>query len=135
MAVILRRVSRCGRLGQLVRYEEDATILFSLKAYREFFQECDRRIAASFDYALIHTHSANHKLIHGTCYHPRTPGNSSILDPTGPAHKGNGSTTCKRFKAADKALLITHELRTNHLNALLDELSPRGLAVERMISV
>jgi hypothetical protein len=118
----------------LVRYEEDATILFSPKLYREFFQGCDRRIAASFDYALIHTHSATHKLINDLLSINELPAIQVILDPTGPTIK-EMVPLLQKIQAAGKALLITHELTDDHLNTLLGELSPRGLAVERMISI
>ncbi|MEW5717457.1 MAG: hypothetical protein AB1817_02405 [Chloroflexota bacterium] len=119
--------------GQLVRFEEDATILFSSRLYREFFQECDRRIAASFDYALIHTHSANHRLIAALLEIPELPAIQVILDPTGPSFV-EMIPILQKIQSAGKALLITHELADETLNSLLNNLSPRGLAVERMIS-
>jgi hypothetical protein len=119
--------------GPLVRYEEDATILFSLKLYREFFQECDRRIASSFEHALIHTHSADHKLIAALLEIAELSAIQVILDPAGPSVE-EMVPILQRIQAAGKALLITHELSDGTLNSLLDELSPRGLAVERMVS-
>lgn len=120
--------------GQLVRFEEDATILFSAKLYREFFQEWDRRIASSFDYTLIHTHSANHKLIADLLQIEELDAIQVSLDPNGPSAE-EMVPVLQKIQAAGKALLITHELSDNILDFLLHALSPRGLAVERMISV
>jgi hypothetical protein len=120
--------------GQLVRFEEDATILFSSKLYREFFMECDRRIASSFDYAIIHTHSANHKLIADLMKIDELPAIQVILDPSGPS-VAEMVAILRGIQSAGKALLITHELADEDLNSLLRELSPRGLAVERMLSI
>ncbi len=120
--------------GQLIRVEEDATILFSPQAYREFFQECDRRIAASFDFSILHTHSANWKLVAGLLEIPELSAVQVIFDPSGPS-VAEMLPILKRVQECGKALLITHELSDEGLAPLLNELSPRGLAFERMISV
>ena len=120
--------------GQVIRLEEDATILFSLKAYREFFQECDRRIVSNFQYAILHTHSANSKLVTGLLEIPELAAIQVSLDPTGPS-VAQMLPILKRVQDAGKGLVITHELSDDALTPLLNELSPRGLALERMISV
>jgi hypothetical protein len=119
--------------GQLVRYEEDATILFSTAVYREFFRECDRRIAAAFDYALIHTHSADYRLIPELLTIDELPAIQVILDPGGPS-LATMIPILQQVQAEGKALLITHELAPPELEPLLAALSPQGLALERMIS-
>ncbi len=120
--------------GTLVRLEEDATILFSPGAYREFFQECDRRIASSFDYTILHTHSANSKLIDGLLEIQELGAIQVSLDPTGPS-LDQMLPLFKRIQAAGKGLLVTHELSAAALAPLLDGLEPRGLALERMQSL
>ncbi len=120
--------------GQLIRVEEDATILFSPRAYSEFFQESDRRIASSFDFSILHTHSANWKLVTSLLEIPELSAVQMIFDPSGPS-VAEMLPVLKRVQECGKALLITHELSDVGLAPLLNELSPRGLAFERMISV
>ena len=117
-----------------MRYEEDATILFSSNVYEEFFKPCDRQIAASFDYALIHTHSADKKLVDDLLDIEELPAVQCLIDPSGPS-VSELIPVFQRVQAADKALLITHELDDEELEPILEVLSPRGLALERMISV
>ena len=120
--------------GQLVRYEEDATILFSRKAYRNFIRECDQRIAASFDYALIHTHSADCKVIPDLLEIGELPAIQVLIDPSGPS-VADLLPVFQQVQAAGKALLITHELTEDELQPILQSLSPDGLALERMRSL
>jgi len=118
--------------GPLVRFEEDATILFSPAVYREFIRPCDQRIAASFAYTLIHTHSADCKLIPEVLAIPELAAVQVLLDPSGPPWEH--LVPLLRQVQRSKALLITHELPPAALEALAATLSPRGLALERMIS-
>ncbi len=107
--------------------------MFSLKAYREFFQECDRRIVAGFEYSIMHTHSANAKLVTGLLEIPELAAIQVLLDPTGPS-VAQMLPLFERVQDSGKALLITHELSDDALTPLLSKLSPRGLALERMVS-
>jgi hypothetical protein len=120
--------------GQAIRFEEDATILFSPQVYRTFFQECDRRIASSFEYALMHTHSANHKLVTRLLEIDELHALQVLLDPNGPS-LDEMVRLLQKIQVRGKALLITHELPDDVLASVVHQLSPRGLALERMISV
>ncbi len=120
--------------GQLVRFEEDAVILFSSSTYREFIREYDRRIASSFDYALMHTHSGDSKFIEDLLDMEELPAIQVTIDPNGPPYK-ELIPVLRRVQEAGKVLIVTHELRDVDLNILAAELSPNGLVLERMISL
>jgi hypothetical protein len=120
--------------GQLVRFEEDASILFSRRVYRDFIRECDRRIASSFDYAMIHTHSADCKIIPDLTEIEELPSIQVLVDPSGPT-VDELIPVFQQIQAAGKALLITHELTDDEMEPILEALSPRGLALERMRSL
>lgn len=120
--------------GQVIRLEEDASILFSLAAYKKYFQACDRRIVSNFAYAIMHTHSANHKLIPALLEIQELSALQVSLDPTGPPLE-KMLPLLQTIQSAGKALLITHELDDLAVQQIVGALSPRGLVLERMISV
>jgi hypothetical protein len=120
--------------GRLVRFEEDAVILFSSDTYREFILEYDRRIASSFDYSLMHTHSGDTKFIRDLLEIDELPCVQVTIDPNGP-HYTELIPLLKDTQEAGKALIVTHELGDEDLDILAEELSPKGLVLERMISI
>jgi hypothetical protein len=120
--------------GRLIRLEEDATILFSPLLYKQVFQDADRRILSQFEYSVVHTHSDNHKLIPALLEVKELTAIQVLLDPTGPPVE-KMLPILKTIQDAGKALLITHELGEAAVRQIVDALSPRGLALERMISV
>lgn len=120
--------------GQVIRYEEDASVLFSLDFYREFFQPFDRQIAAAFEYSILHTHSVNCKLLSAVAEMPELSAVQVSLDPSGPSLE-KMIPHLRQVQAAGKPLLITHELPDADAAQITLALSPCGLALERMISV
>jgi len=120
--------------GQLIRFEEDATIFFSSETYREFIREYDCRIASSFEYSLMHTHSGDCKFIEDLLDMEELPAIQVTIDPNGPPYT-ELIPLLKRTQEAGKALIVTHELEKKDVDVLAEELYPSGLALERMISI
>ncbi len=117
--------------GELIRIEEDATILISPEMYRDFFMEADRRIFNAFEFSLIHTHSANKKIIPMLVEIPELTGIQVLLDAMGPSVR-EMVDSLRMIQEAGKALLISHELSDGDVEYLKRKLSPSGLALERM---
>ncbi len=120
--------------GRMIRLEEDAVILFSREIYREFIRQQDRRIAQSFDYSLMHTHSGDTKIVSELIEIEELSGIQVSIDPSGPTYS-ELIPLLRSVQEAGKALLITHELGEGEVDEIADALSPAGLALERMRSV
>ena len=76
---------------------------------------------------MIHTHSADKKLIDDLLDIDELPAVQCLIDPNGPS-VDELIPVFQQVQAAGKALLITHELDDALLGPILDRLSPIGLA-------
>jgi hypothetical protein len=117
--------------GRLIRIEEDATILISPEMYRDYFLDSDRKIFGAFEYSLIHTHSANRKIVPMLVQIPELKGIQILQDTMGPSVV-EMIDVFRLVQDSGKALLITHELSDEDVRYLKNTLSPAGLAIERM---
>jgi len=71
--------------GQSVVFQEDASIFLSPSMYREFLLPGDRRIAESFEYSMIHLHSAALHIIDDLLEVDTLTAVQVAFDPSGPS--------------------------------------------------
>jgi hypothetical protein len=120
--------------GELVRLQEDASILFSNRIYEDFFFASDERIVSNFDFSIMHTHSGDLKLVDSLLSMDGLSAVQVLIDPSGP-ELTRILPELARVQDSGKALLVTHELPEREVDLLVNSLSPKGLAIERMRSV
>ena len=116
--------------GRTVRLQEDAMHNLSPRTYREFVFEVDRRIEAQFEHVIMHTHSSSAHMFSVLAEEPELDAIDVGLDP--PAY---GPTVAELLpqlqmvQQAGKSLWVHDEMTQSELDALLENLSPVGLAI------
>jgi hypothetical protein len=113
--------------GGVIGFAVDAANILSPGLYREFFLPCDRRIAAAFDYCLVHTHSA------AAQHYPAwvTIPNLAIQiadDPVVPIRWPALLAAAAEIQRAGRPLVFMAHSRERYGQAL-DALSPQGLTL------
>ena len=116
--------------GSVVEFQADAMRNLSPQTYREFMFEFDRRIASQFEYSMIHTHSGSAHILPVLAKEAELRAIEVTLDPapSGPQPL-DLLPNFLMVQQAGKALLIRGPVKRSDLDALLERLSPSGLAI------
>jgi hypothetical protein len=120
--------------GEAVRFQCDSSHLISPAMYREQFMSFDRRVARTFAYPALATHTsqAQHLRVYADIPELRAIEVYFEVPPFGrpPLEM---APHLQSIQAAGKSLLITGAMRRAELHSLLALLSPRGLAIRLSI--
>jgi hypothetical protein len=117
--------------GKTVRLQEDAMRSFSPRMYRDFVVEIDRRIASQFEYVIMEVHSGAAHILPVLVEEPELDAIAVALDPppAGPS-LAQMLPSFEMVQQAGKSLFVHAEITQSELDAILETLSPVGLAVE-----
>ena len=116
--------------GRTVRLQEDAMQNLSPRTYRDFVVEIDRRIASQFEYVIMETHSGAAHILPVLVEEPELDAIAVALDPppAGPS-LAELLPSFEMVQQAGKSLFVHAEMRQSELDAILETLSPVGLAI------
>ena len=116
--------------GTTVQFQADASRNLSARTYRSFLVEIDRSIASQFEYPIIHTHSGSHHILPVLAEAPELDAIEVTLDPEpfGPPPLSL-LDAFKMVQGAGKSLFISGPMKRSDLDAILEQLSPVGLAI------
>ena len=121
--------------GTTVQFQADASRNLSPALYREFMWEIDRRIAGSFEYSIIHTHSGSSHILPVLIEEPELKAIEVTLDPLpyGPEPLSL-LPMLQMVQQAGKSLYVSGPMKPHELNVLLEHLAPQGLAIGAGVS-
>lgn len=114
--------------GTAAIYQEDAAGFISEAMYREVFLECDVKIAAAFDYTLLHLHSASLQILNAVLEIPQLASVNVVVDPLGPKLTAM-LPQLQGIQAAGKSLHLHGPLSPEDIELARSNLSPNGLAI------
>ena len=116
--------------GPVVWFSADAMRNLSPEIYRQFLFDIDRKICRSFEYSIIHIHSASTHILPVLLDEPELTAIEVTIDPPGFGPPPLSlMDSFQKIQAAGKSLLIAGTMRRFELDRLLQSLSPVGLAI------
>jgi len=120
--------------GEAVRYQCDSSHLVSPAMYREQFMPFDRRVARSFAYPALATHTSQARHLEVYAGIPELCAIEVYFEiPPFGRPPAEMAPYLQGIQAAGTSLLVTGAMREAELRGLLATLSPRGLAVRLSI--
>ncbi|MFC2133961.1 hypothetical protein ACFLR4_04685 [Bacteroidota bacterium] len=117
----------------VIRIQEDFSILFSPKNYKEFLQPLDKRLAALSDYTLIHLHSSSLYLIEQFLEISEIKVFQITKDPTG-VTLDEMLPALKKIQESNRPLIVKGEFTKNDIDNLKQNFSTNGLCLQPVVS-
>jgi hypothetical protein len=114
--------------GRVAVYQEDVAGQISSGMYRQFFFECDKEIAAAFDYSLIHLHSASLHMLPAVLEISNLSAVNVVMDFMGPKIESL-LPALHSIQQAGKALHVQGFFTKDDIATIQDNLSPNGLCI------
>jgi len=114
--------------GTSTRFQEDLAVNLSPQLFEEFLLPCHKRIVATFDYHVLHTHSGFSKLAEWALKIENLRAIEVSIDPNGP----NIEELIPVWQNIQKKkpLILSGVLSQKQLNSITSKLSPRGLMLD-----
>jgi hypothetical protein len=109
-------------------FQEDAVGFLSPAIYKEIFYECDELISNSFDYSILHLHSAALQMLVNVLEISNLRGVNIVIDSKGP-NIGSLIPVFQKIQNAKKALHVQGIFTDRDMMKLEEALSPNGLCL------
>jgi hypothetical protein len=111
--------------GTCIRTQEDYACNLSKELFDEFLKPGMIKVAESFDYPVLHTHTGYPQLVEWTLDVEEMAAFDVVIDPTGPTLEESIPLWNRVLR--DRALIVCGPVTEQELDMLLASLTPVGL--------